>query len=339
MTLWEKIRFARWMLFHANRKYVSLLFRRWLAGFSTLAAFVCGWAGLLMNRIYNGDEIIVVAGLVIVTALASFVWAVPNCYHRHKIGRRDCSIELVVGDMIEASDDMIIPANTFFDTNETISKWSIQGQLAERRFGNNFELLDGMLAKAIKTSGLEGVEVPEKMRGKNIRYPLNSIVWVSKKRDEDAQRFYWLAMCDFNNDGSIIKERTDIEASVAAVWNYLKERPHVRTLCMPVLGTGLTPDGMAPFDVIGMIVDTFLTEVTGDGLVKSLRIYLYPKDSETFTTFKLADGYIRYRIRNLGTERLKPDYRSRWGVTSGVTPPKKSQFFSSLKYCHPAPRT
>ncbi len=311
MTLWKRIRFAGWLLFHPRRKYVSFLFGRWAGMFVTLAAFVCGWAGLFAGGMEKGEVIIMAAWLITATALASFVWAVPNCYHRHKIGSRDCSIELVVGDMIEDSDDMIIPANTFFDTNETISGWSIQGQLAERRFGKDFELLDGMLAKAIKASGLEGVEVPEKTRGKNIRYPLNSIVWVSGKREEDAQRFYWLAMCDFNNDGSIIRERTDIEASVVAVWNYLKERPHVRTLCMPVLGTGLTPDGMAPFDVIGMIVDTFLTEATGDGLVKSLRIYLYPKDSETFTTFKLADGYIRYRIRNLGTERLKPAYRSR----------------------------
>lgn len=301
-----------WMLFHANRQYVSLLFRRWTARFGTLAAFVCGWAGLLVSIIKDGEVIIMVAGLIIVTALASFVWAVPNCYHRHKIGSRDCSIELVVGDMIEDSDDMIIPANTFFDTNGTISRRSIQAQLAERRFGNDIARLDEMLTKAIKDSGLKGVKVSEKTKGKKIRYPINSIIWVSAgKKNEDTQRFYWLAMCDFNNDGSIIRERTDIESSVAAIWNCLKKQPHVRTLCMPVLGTGLTPNGMAPFDVIGMIVDTFLTEAAADGLVKSLRIYLYPNDSETFTTFKLADSYIRYRIRNLGTERLKAAYRNR----------------------------
>lgn len=304
------------MLFHSHRKYFSLLFRRWAGSFGTLAALVCGWASLLIDN--EGNKIIVVAGLVIVTALSSFVWAVPNCYRRHKIGSRDCSIELVVGDMIGDGNDMIIPANTFFDTDKNISEWSIQGKLAKHSFEKNFELLDGKLAEAIKDSRLEGVEVPEKTKGKKIRYPLNSIVWVSagNKKEEDAQRFYWLAMCDFNNDGSIIRERTDIEASVAAIWNCLKKQPHVRTLCMPVLGTGLTPGGMAPFDIIEMIVDTFLAEAAAYGLVKSLRIYLYPKDSEIFTTFKLADGYIHYRIRNLGTEHLKPAYRSRRGETS-----------------------
>lgn len=311
MNLWRRIWFAGWMLFHPIRKYVSLLFRRWLVGFSTLAAFVCGWASLLMRVVRDGEEFTVVAMLVICTALASFVWAMPNCYRRHKIGSRDCSIELVVGDMIGDRNDMIIPANTFFDTNETISERSIQGQLAKRMFENDSKLLDRLLTEAIKGSCLEHVDVPEKRKGKKIRYPLNSIVWVSREMGEDSQRFYWLAMCDFNNDGSIIRERIDIEASVVAVWNHLKKRPHVRTLCMPVLGTGLTPAGMTPFDVIEAIVDTFLAETATNRLVESLRIYLYPKDSETLTTFKLADGYIRYRIRNLGTERLKPVCKSR----------------------------
>lgn len=73
-----------------------------------------------------------------------------------------------------------------------------------------------------------------------------------------------------------------------------------------MLGTGLASKSIPQFDVMEVIIDSFLVEVTKLRFVDTLRIYLYPKGPETFTAFHLAGQYIQHRIENISAIELKP---------------------------------
>lgn len=306
----NRFKFSFLMLASPNKYYIRTLFCKWIQIFLTSASFGCGWIGVVLSCVDTSNEFKwkIIISLFIVTILISFFWAIPNCYKSFKIsGNGGSKIELVVGDILKDSDDMIIPSNTFFDTSrQIISSKSIQGQLVNRKYDGCLADLNDGIKVALENSKMEGKFVSEKVVGNQIRYPLNTILAVSKSSLSDSQRFYLLALCDFTNEGDIIKDKTNIHDSINSIWKYLQEHIHVRNLCIPVLGTGLTSKNIPQFDVMEVIIDSFLVEVTKLRFVDTLRIYLYPKGPETFTAFHLAGQYIQHRIENISAIELKP---------------------------------
>ncbi len=212
---------------------------------------------------------------------------------------------MVIGDILTDPYDIVIPTNNYFDTSwEVISKKSIQGQYAISKY-YGLKQLDESIEDAINRAGLHGKRNDQKIIGKNIRYPIHSIISLTNTKYIDSRSCYWIAISNFSNTGSIIKEDVDIHKSITALWQHLRKHVRVRNLSIPVIGTGLTPTSVPQFDVIEFIVDSFLCEIQKSKIVDTLRIYLYDKGEDTYTTFHLASQYIQHRIENLSATELK----------------------------------
>lgn len=295
------------MFLRPNRFYIRTLKTNWWKNFLSLVTYGCGLCGILLPFIqetslsYSLILIIVLIFIIIV----SFLFAIPNCYRKFRlVGTGGNAIELVIGDMLSDCNDMVIPSNNYFDTSwSVISRKSIQGQLANKYLSLTY--LDKVIDEAIKKAGLKGTYNESKNIGKRVEFPINSIITIQDSSRVDSQRYYWVAMTNFSDKGEIIKEDVDIHSSIMCLWEHLRKHVHVRNLCIPVLGTGLTPTSVSQFDVIEVIVDTFLTEITKSKIVDTLRIYLYYKGDDTYSTFHLASQYIQHRIENLPATELK----------------------------------
>lgn len=228
----NRFKFSFLMLVSPNKYYIRTLFCKWIQIFLTSASFGCGWIGVVLSCVDTSNEFKwkIIISLFIVTILISFFWAIPNCYKSFKIsGNGGSKIELVVGDILKDSDNMVIPSNTFFDTSrQIISSKSIQGQLVNRKYDGCLADLNDGIKVALENSKMEGKFVSEKVVGNQIKYPLNTILAVSKSSLSDSQRFYLLALCDFTNEGDIIKDKTNIHDSINSIWKYLQEHIHVR---------------------------------------------------------------------------------------------------------------
>ena len=296
------------MFLRPNKFYIRTLKTNWWKNFLSLVAYGCGLGGILLpfiQKISISYSLILIIVLIFIIT-ASFLFAIPNCYRKFRIvGTGGNAIELVIGDMLSDSNDMVIPSNNYFDTSwSIISRRSIQGQLAIKKYFT-LSQLDKVIDKAIAKAGINGTYNESKNMGKNIEYPIHSIITIQENDRADSQRFYWVAMTSFSEKGEIIKEHVKIHASLMHLWEHLRKHVHVRNLCIPVLGTGLTPTSVSQFDVIEVIVDTFLTAITKSRIVDTLRIYLYDKGEDTYSTFHLASLYIQHRIENLPATELK----------------------------------
>lgn len=214
---------------------------------------------------------------LVVVLLFALLLNMPKTKYVYFLKNRDIKITLVIGDMFSQSGAKVIPTNTTFDTTfekEFISAKSVQGQLQDKYFKNNINVLDEFLKAGLKSNPV--VEKLNDRKTKRNRYEVGTVVKI-KIPNED--RWYFLAIADVNEYGKPAATYHNILNSLQSLWYFLFENGHMENLIIPIIGTGRTGIAEATrIRVLKEIVISFVAISTEKKITDNLIICIHPND-------------------------------------------------------------
>jgi hypothetical protein len=214
---------------------------------------------------------------------------------KYKIPNKDYILEVKIGELLSQQADVVISTSTTFDTNMMnglISVASLQGQFATRFFGGQTTEIDRQL-----TEQLQDVPFTPKVDapGKDRDYPIGTVATV---RVGD-RNFYFLAMSRLNEQGNARATVREVEDALDSLWGYIKNKGELRTIAIPVVGTGRGRIDLPRKKVIERIAQSFADASRDTILSNQLTIVVSPQDAEAFSVnlFEVRD----YLARSLHT--------------------------------------
>ena len=148
-----------------------------------------------------------------------------------RLGETDIRIEIRVGDIFNIDEPLVISTSTTFNTDT--SETSVQGQFAQRYYGNT-EHLDHDIEKELED---QEDNVIEDHRGEEKkRYKLGTVV----KLQSSQRAAYLVAIANMNEYGVDTGALEEMNEVLRDLWYYISERGELGPLVIPVLGTGHT---------------------------------------------------------------------------------------------------
>ncbi len=209
----------------------------------------------------------------------------------YKLPRKDCVLEVKIGDLFQEAGDVVISTNTTFDTdiaNGVISAESLQGQLAIQVFQGNTSEIDRQLAEQLhRVKGAHRDGAP----GKPIEYPIGTVAKVKAGN----RNFYFVAMARLNEHGTSKSSVRDVEDALAGLWKFVAEQGELRTLVVPVMGTGRGRIDLPRKKVIERIAQSFADATREKTFSNRLKIVVRPEDADNFSLnlFEVRDYLTR----------------------------------------------
>lgn len=271
-----------------------------VASFSVVMLIVDVFEHIL--KVSQLDNLCIILGALIIAFIFSLLHNIPRyIYSVRIVGRNDSYIDLIIGDIMREKGDLIIPTNTTFDVTFIpegfISHNSIQGQMCDSEYysGDTGKLTQD-LENALKKCRFETLE--NRPRGNKKKYKLETI---AKIQHDNNVTSYWIPLGDLNSDGNFIYNSLDIKLSINNIWKYFKgDNANIRELCIPALGTGLTPLNIPKVFIIEHIIDSYIVQSRDRKIAQRLKIILYPENrkSNIYADFDYLCEYLKIRSNN-----------------------------------------
>jgi hypothetical protein len=196
----------------------------------------------------------------------------------YKMPRKDCTLEVKIGDLFTEMGDTVISASTTFDTDISgglISANSLQGQLALRVFEGNTAEIDRQLDAQLEH--MEGVDRPD-APGKKKEFPIGTVAKVTTP----GRNFYFVAMARLNEHGTAKSTVRNIEDALSGLWQFVTDQGEMRTLLIPLMGTGRGRIDLPRKNVIERIAQSFADASKEKIFTNRLKIIIQPEDAENF---------------------------------------------------------
>jgi hypothetical protein len=209
----------------------------------------------------------------------------------YKMPQKDCTLEVKIGDIFTETGDAVISANTTFDADISgglISANSLQGQLALRVFQGNTAEIDRQLNAQL--AHVEGVDRPD-APGKKKEFPIGTVAKVTTP----GRSFYFVAMSRLNEHGTAKSTVRNIEDALAGLWQFVTDQGELRTLIIPLMGTGRGRIELPRKKVIERIAQSFADASKEKIFTNRLKIVIRPEDAESFALnlFEVRDYLTR----------------------------------------------
>lgn len=286
-----------------GRIYLRIIASKWILMSINI---LCTVLTILTISIYvkgiNAPSLTISQAIVVfsIIFIGAFIATIPSIFKSYNIkGIEGVRIQLLFGDILNSKMDIVIPTNTSFDTDwSCIKATSIQGQFCNRFYKGLDKYLGAKLNELLSNMYLTEIELTNKRVGNKTRYPINTIVPLKRGESAESQVFYWIAINDHDDAGNVPLDTICITRSVSELWDYLRRNRKVRSIAIPILGTGLSGVNQSSFDVFEYIVDSFIVMSLKHKIADTLRIYIYPKDYMSFQDFELANQYLRFRCEH-----------------------------------------
>jgi hypothetical protein len=231
--------------------------------------------------------------------LFAFVYVVvtrrPVSRVSYKMPQKDCTLEVKIGDLFAEAGDIVISTSTTFDTNISsglISADSLQGQLALRVFQGNTSEIDRQLDSQLKkVASVDRADAP----GKKREYPIGTVAKVMTPN----RNFYFVAMSRLNEYGTAKATVRNIEDALSGLWQFVTDQGELRTLVIPLMGTGRGRIELPRKKVIERIAQSFADASKEKIFSNRLKVMVRPEDAEHFALnlFEVRD----YLTRSLHT--------------------------------------
>lgn len=152
----------------------------------------------------------------------------------YKVPQKDYAFEVKIGDIFKERGDVVISTNTTFDTDISsglISPESLQGQFALKLFNGNTAQIDQQLDAALKdVKFVARDDAP----GKKKEYPIGTVAKVVVA----GNIFYFVAMARLNEHGTASSTLRNIEDALSSLWRFVADQGELRTVVIPLMGTG-----------------------------------------------------------------------------------------------------
>lgn len=209
----------------------------------------------------------------------------------YRVPGRDYTFEVKIGDLFKEAGDVVISSNTTFDTSIAsglIAPDSLQGQLAISVFNSNTDEIDAQLE-----AGLQNVAYIERAGapGKTREYPIGTVAKVSVP----SKCFYFVAMSRLNDQGTANSTVRGVEDALEGLWKFVADRGELRTLVMPLMGTGRGRLAVPRKKMIERIAQSFADAAKEKIFSNRLVIVVRPEDAERFelNLFEVRDYLAR----------------------------------------------
>jgi hypothetical protein len=196
----------------------------------------------------------------------------------YRMPQKDCTLEVKIGDLFSEVGDTVISTSTTFDTDISgglISANSLQGQLALRVFQGNTAAIDRQLDRQLEQLG--GVDRPD-APGKKKEYPIGTVAKVTTP----GRNFYFVAMSQLNEHGTAKSTVRNIEDALSGLWQFVTDQGELRTLLIPLMGTGRGRIELPRKKVIERIAQSFADASKEKIFTNRLKIIIRPEDAENF---------------------------------------------------------
>lgn len=237
---------------------------------------------------YSKFAIIPILILAIVIVVATRRPVTRITYRPHG---RDYTFEVKIGDIFKETGDVVISSNTTFDTDVSsglIAPDSLQGQLALQVFQANTAEIDRQLAASLAA-------IPSKHRadapGKKAEYLIGTVA----KIGVPGKNYYFVAMSRLNEHGTAKATVRGVEDALDGVWTFVTEQGELRTLVMPLMGTGRGRLVVPRKKMIERIAQSFADASKEKIFSNRLVIVVRPEDAERFglNLFEVRDYLVR----------------------------------------------
>ena len=213
----------------------------------------------------------------------------------YKLPNKDYVVEVRIGDVFDGSNDVIVSANTTFDTsmaNGLIATDSLQGQVATRFFQSNTDEIDKQLERELaNVSAQQRDEAP----GKLLEYPIGTVARVRSH----GRIFYFVAMARLSANGTASSSLREVEDALEKLWAYIVSHGELRNLSIPLMGTGRGRTGYPRKKMVERIAQSFADGSKEKIFSNRLSIVVRPVDAENF-------GVNLYEIRDYLVQSLHP---------------------------------
>lgn len=141
------------------------------------------------------------------------------------------------GDLFDQKGVIVIPVNDYFDTHVgdgIIDPKSVHGQFIENLFKDRIKELDDKITESLKSQGLQGTEVAQRLNGKNKKYALGDCADVM----DGGNRYVCVVTTEFDKDNIARLTRDKLSAVVSGLFNHLELVSGRDAVSMPVIGAG-----------------------------------------------------------------------------------------------------
>lgn len=151
------------------------------------------------------------------------------------------NITVKYGDLFSDNTSIkVIPVNKCFDTEvneDLISRNSLHGKLIKRELKNiGIDEFREQIEESLSAQNLVGVNVEDKKKGKQLRYPVGTVAEV---KDGDIT-YYLLGLTEMDTE---LKSHCKIEEYCIAIielMNYFDKRGQGEDMAMPIMGAGFS---------------------------------------------------------------------------------------------------
>lgn len=210
--------------------------------------------------------------LLVVAAISGAIWAWPRHSITVSIPARNVEVTVKVGDLFDATDNVIIGINDVFDTNigdDIISNRSLQAQLVQKRFGGSVQKFDDVIEAQLKT--LPSTLDPSKIQGKNLRFQIGTVLQI----EAAGIRHYLCAYCRMP---ASLKAETDICTILNALdqcWAKIRDSGENNGVSMPIIASDFGRTGLTNTQLVQIIVLSYVAADRTQHVAPSLTIYVH----------------------------------------------------------------
>jgi hypothetical protein len=203
--------------------------------------------------------------------------------HGKRLYRKDfaslkTAVIVMTGDLFAQHDANLVAGfcdtfDTDTDRNIIISSESTQGVLLHQVYRGDRDQLDRDLRAALAHVAKVAVEARSvKPRGKLSRYPVGTVATLH----HPTRRVFAVAYSRMGNDLMAQSSLPMLQDSLKNLWEAVYLHGQLKTMAMPLIGSGLSRTGAGDEDLLSMIVTSFVTSARECYLGPELRIVIPP---------------------------------------------------------------
>lgn len=236
--------------------------------------------------------------LMWVVLVLAFAWGLtarfPVRSIRYKPTKKDYSIEVRIGDIFEAPENIVISSNTTFDTDVSkglISKQSLQGQFTEKVLNGDVSELDRQITAALKGVLYDDASSP----GKKRRYPIGTVVPVNF----GGKQYFFLAMAELNTKGNAETTPRWLDEALHGLWEGIASMGELGAIAVPVIGSGRGRLKMSRQKIIETIAQSFANASADKKIANRLSIILTDQDAHEY-------GANLFQVKDYLVQSLQP---------------------------------
>lgn len=282
-------RAASWRALTTKRSLLSIG-SSFLQAFGVIALFLGVLDILFPGHLQGG-----LADLV-AFAVASLVWAIVINWPQTTISRHfstpDTTVTVKIGDLFVQDANFVIGMTDVFDTEkgDIINPRSIQAQFVTKVYGDDRDRLDHDIDRALH--GVPAQLDRQKLRGKNMRYPIGTVAAVRV----GPKIHFCIAYSRMDHDLHAQCTIKWLSESLDNLWEAVRAKGQRERVAMGVLGSDLARLGhqASHTNLITFIITSFILTSREKSVTKELVIVVHPSNADSVNFADLNDFLQRF---------------------------------------------